>query len=313
MAGGDPMSPLETALSDYLQLRRALGHQLDDAGRQLARFVVYLNEIGAETVTIDSVLGFVFDPGLNPASITPSRRLTAVRGFAGYLAGIDAATEIPPAGLVSYRARRRTPHLFSDDDVTAVVRHARASTPFPFRAETLTALIGLLVVTGMRVGEALRLERGDIDWDNAVILIRNTKFHKGRDVPVSASTIEALTAYAARQDRPRQSVPRLFVSLTGTPVIYTNFQTTFRNAVAAARIGHGLAVRPRIHDLRHSFAVRTVLGWHRAGLDVEALLPRLSTYLGHREPRFTYQYLTATPELLGYAAARLAAAGAVTS
>jgi integrase len=312
MAGGDPMSPLETALSDYLQLRRGLGHQLDDAGRQLARFVVYLNEIGAETVTMDAVLGFVFDPGLNPVSITPSRRATAVRGFARYLAGIDAATEIPPAGLVSYRARRRTPHLFSDDDVAAVVRHARASTPFPFRAETLTTLIGLLVVTGMRVGEALRLEVGDIDWDNAVILVRNTKFHKGRDVPVSASTIEALNAYAAHRDRPRQSAPRLFVSLTGTPVIYTNFGTTFRDAVTAAGIGHDPAVRPRIHDLRHSFAVRTLLGWHRSGLDVEALLPRLSTYLGHREPRFTYCYLTATPELFGYAAARLDAAGAVT-
>jgi integrase len=312
MAGGDPMNAIETALSDYLQLRRGLGHQLDDAGRQLSRFVAYLNAIGAETVTMDAVLGFVFDPDLNPASKTPSKRATAVRGFARYLAGIDAATEIPPAGLVSYRARRRTPHLFSDEDVAAVVRHARRSTLFPFRAETLTALIGLLAVTGMRVGEVLRLGIGDIDWDNAVILVRNTKFHKGRDVPVSASTIEALSAYAEHRDRPRQCAPRLFVSLTGTPVIYHNFRRTFHDAITAAGIGNDPAVRPRIHDLRHSFAVRTLLGWHRAGLDVEALLPRLSTYLGHREPRFTYCYLSATPELFGYAEARLDAAGSVT-
>ena len=301
------MSPLEAALSDYLRLRRSLGHQLDDAGRQLSRFVVYLDEIDAETVTMDAVLAFVFDPSLNPASITPSRRATSVRGFARYLSGIDAATEIPPAGLVSYRSQRRTPHLFSDDDVAALVRHARASTPFPFRAETLATLIQLLVVSGMRVGEALRLDLSDIDWDNSVILIRNTKFHKGRDLPVSASTIEALAAYAARHDRPRPAVMRLFVSLAGTPVIYTNFQTAFHAAVEATEIGKRSAIRPRIHDVRHSFAVRTVLGWHRAGLDVEALLPRLSTYLGHRDPRFTYHYLTATPELLGYAAARLAA------
>lgn len=301
------MSPLQTALRDYLQLRRALGHQLEESGRQLMLFVAYLDEIGAETVTMDAVLAFVFDPSLNQASIVPSRRATAVRGFARYLSGMDAATEIPPAGLAPHRSQRRTPHLFSADDVAAVVRHARASTAFPFRAETLATLIQLLVASGMRVGEALRLDLSDIDWDNAVLLIRNTKFHKGRDLPVSASTIQALTAYASRQDRPRPAVTRLFVSLTGTPVIYTNFQTTFHAAVESTGIGQGSAIRPRIHDVRHSFAVRTVLGWHRAGLDVEALLPRLSTYLGHRDPRFTYHYLTATPELLGYAAARLEA------
>lgn len=305
------MSPLEPALRDYLQLRRALGHQLNETGRQLKLFVAYLDEIGAETVTMDAVLAFVFDPGLNPASIVPSRRATAVRGFARYLSGMDKGTEIPPAGLASHRSQRRTPHLFSDDDVATLVHHARASTPFPFRAETLATLIQLLVVSGMRVGEALRLDLSDIDWNNAVLLIRNTKFHKGRDLPVSASTIEALAAYAARQDRPRPAVTRLFVSLAGTPIIYTNFHTAFHAAVEAAEIGQGSGIRPRIHDVRHSFAVRTVLGWHRAGLDVEALLPRLSTYLGHRDPRSSYHYLTATPELLGYAAARLAA-GAVT-
>ena len=251
------MSALETTLRDYLQLRRALGHQLDEAGRQLMLFVAYLDELGAETVTMDAVLAFVFDPSLNPASIVPSRRATAVRGFARYLSGLDAATEIPPAGLASHRSRRRTPHLFSDDDVAALVRHARASTPSPFRAETLTTLIKLLVVSGMRVGEALRLDLGDIDWDNAVLLIRNTKFHKGRDVPVATSTMEALAASAARQDRPRPAVTRLFVSLSGTPIIYTNFQTTFHAAVEAAEIGQGSAIRPRIHDYADLFVMPT--------------------------------------------------------
>jgi integrase/recombinase XerD len=305
------MSPLEVALGDYLQLRRALGHKLDDAGRQLARFVTYLDEIGAETVTIENVLGFVVDSDLDPGSTTGARRLTAVRGFAQHLSGMDADTEIPPVGLVSRRVRRRTPYLFSAEDVDAIVRCARASTPFPFRAETLETLIALLAATGMRVGEALRLERGEIDWEGAVILVRDTKFHKGRNVPVSASTIDALAAYARRRDRTRPATTCLFVSLAGTPVAYSHFSTTFRSAVAAAGIGVGSPVRPRIHDLRHSFAVRTLLGWYRSGLDVEPLLPRLSTYLGHREPRFTYWYLTATPELLGHAAARLGAFGAV--
>jgi integrase len=308
MAGGVPMSPLEVALGDYLRLRRALGHDLDDAGRQLAKFVIHMEAIGAETITMEALLGFVLDPRLDPASTIPSRRLTAVRGFARHLSGIDTRTEIPPPGLVTSRARRRTPHLFSDEDVSLVARLVRASTPSPFRAETLVALIGLLAATGMRVGEALRLDRGEVDWEDAVILVRDSKFHKGRNVPVSASTIEALAAYNRRRDRPKPSATRLFVSLAGTPVIYSNFFKTFHDAAVASRIGEPSGAQPRIHDLRHSFAVRTLLGWHRAGLDVEALLPRLSTYLGHREPRFTYTYLSATPELLGYAAARLEAA-----
>ena len=305
------MTSLADALDDYLMLRRSLGHKLDNSGRQLARFVAYLEDIGVETVTVQATLGFVLDPHLNPASSTPAKRLAAVRGFARHLVGIDPHTEIPPAGLVSYHARRRIPYLFSDDDVAAVVASAQASTPFTFRAETLATLIRLLAVTGMRVGEALRLGRADIDWDDGVLLVRDTKFGKGRDVVVSASTIEALAAYRHRRDRSHPATTRFFVSLAGTPVIYTNFAKTFRDAVVAAGIGQGSPMRPRVHDLRHTFAVRTLIGWHRAGLHVEALLPRLSTYLGHREPRFTYWYLTATPELLGHAASRLEALQAV--
>jgi site-specific recombinase XerD len=189
------MSSLQAALVDYLRLRRALGHKLDDAGRDLTRFVTYIDDIDAETVTMETALAFVLDPELDPTSTNPLRRLTAVRGFARYLTGVDPHTEIPPAGLVSYRAHRRTPHLFSDDDVAAVVRCVRASTPFPSRRETLTTLIGL-AVTGMRVGAVLRLDRSDIDWNEAVLLVRDTKFHNGRDVPCSDSILPWLLAVA---------------------------------------------------------------------------------------------------------------------
>lgn len=299
------MSALQAALDDYLGLRRALGHKLDDAGRQLARFVAYLDDIGAESISLEAALAFVLDPELDPASSTPARRLIAVRGFARNLAGRDPRTEIPPAGLVSYRQVRRDPHIFSDEDVLAVITAARASTPFAFRANTLATLISLLAVTGMRVGEALRLRVSEVDWDDAVIQVRHSKFDKGRDVPVSASTIDALTAYRRQRDRRRPQTACLFVSLSGTAVAYSHFQTTFHNAVLSTGVGSGSATSPRIHHLRHSFAVRTLLGWYRSGLDVEALLPRLSTYLGHREPRFTYRYLSATPELLGQAVRRL--------
>jgi integrase len=285
-----------------------MGFKFKDAECKLTRFVAYMDDIGAETVTMETALGFVLDPALDPKSSACFRRLTTVRGFSRYLAGVDARTEILPAGLVSYRPPRLVPYLYSDEDIAAIVHYARASTSFPFRRETLTTMIGLLAVTGMRVGEAIHLNRSEVDWDQAVILVRDTKFRKGRDVPVSPSTIEALAAYVRRRDRTRPVTTRLFVSLAGTEVAYNYFRETFRNAVTAARIGVGLPSPPRVHDLRHSFAMRTLLGWYRAGLDVEALLPRLSTYLGHRAPRFTYTYFTATPELLGHAVARREAA-----
>jgi integrase/recombinase XerD len=284
------MSALKQALGDYLGLRRALGHKLAEHERQLTRFIARLDDAGATFVTMTDVMAFVLDPGLDPASSVPAKRLMAVRGFTRYLSAIDPRTEVPPAGLVSYRPSRRAPYLYSDQDVAAIVRAARASTPFAFRAETLATLIVLLTVTGMRVGEALRLDCRDLDWDQAVIRVRDTKFGKGRDVAVSASTVQALAAYKSDRDSRRPATARLFVSLASTPVIYSDFAHTFRQAVAATGVGADGPARPRVHDLRHTFAVRTLLGWYRAGLDVEALLPRLSTYLGHREPRFTYRY-----------------------
>lgn len=305
------MSPLKQAMGDYLALRRSLGHKLAETERQLTKFVTYLDFIGAETVTMDAALAFVFDPDIDPASTIPSRRLSAVRGFARHLAGSDPTTQIPPAGLVTYRRRRRTPFLFSEGDVVDLIAAARATTPYPLRAVMLETLIGLLAVTGMRVGEAIRLERTDIDWADAVIEVRATKFGKSRNVPVAPTTIDALAAYAELRDdamgRVASPTTRLFVSLPGTPVAYSYFLRTFNKALVISGVGAGSPVKPHVHDLRHSFAMRTLTGWCRDRLDIDVLMPQLSTYLGHREPRYTYWYLTATPELLGHAAGRLEA------
>lgn len=300
----------EQALADYLTLRRRLGHKLADAQRVLGHFLAHLDQLGATTVTLEAALGFILDPGLDPASTNPCRRLQAVRGFTRYLAGIDPATEVPPAGIVSYRAPRRRPHLFTGDEIATLMATAAASARTVQRAVMLETLIGLLAVTGMRVGEALRLTDADIDTDTAVITIRATKFNKSRQVPVTASTIGALVSCAQIRDEahPSPVCPRVFVSGAGTPVAYCHFCLTFRRAIDAGGIGdRGRGLRPRIHDLRHSFAVRAIVDWHRGGADVAAMLPRLSTYLGHREPRYTYRYLTATPELLSHAAALLEA------
>ena len=299
----------EQALVDYLALRRRLGHKLADAERMLDRFVVHLDFVGADTVTLETALEFILDPDLDPSSSNPSRRLQAVRGFARYLVGIEPATHVPPAGIVSYRPPRRQPYLFTDEEIGVLMTAAAGSARSAQRAVMLHTLIGLLAVTGMRVGEALRLHDNDIDRASAVITIRDTKFNTSRQVPVTADTIDALVACMERRDEalPSRSCRNVFVSGAGTPAAYSHFGLTFRQAVDATGVGANHPTRPRVHDLRHGFAVRTLVGWHRAGADVAAMLPRLSTYLGHREPRYTYRYLTGTPELLAHAATLLEA------
>jgi integrase len=300
------MSQLSYRAEDYLALRRALGHKLDEAGRLLPWLVAYLDETGAATVTIQAALAWAQLPEADPASSVWPRRMTVARGFARFMSGIDASTEVPPIGLLPHRACRRIPYLYSPADVRALMAQAH-TIPTPLRAATYETLIGLLAATGMRVGEAIRLQRSDIDWDDGVLVIRETKFGKSRELPLHPSSIDALADYARRRDQqqPRPRTPSFFVSITGTPLIYSSVWVTFRGLLKAAGVGADSPIAPRIHDLRHSFCVRTVIEWYRDGEDVQARLPRLSTYVGHSEPANTYRYLSASPELLALAAARL--------
>jgi integrase/recombinase XerD len=295
---------------EYLRLRRALGHDLADAIRLLPRFVDYLDSVGASTITIDIALAWVQRPDADPATSVWSRRMTVVRGFARHLSGLDPATQVPPLGLVTFRQHWRPPFIYSSDDVEALMAGVARLIPTPLRAATFQTMIGLLAATGLRVGEAIRLDRSDIDWTEGVVVVRASKFNKSRELPLEATTVDALASYTEIRDRcvsgPKSST--FFVSRVGTPVIYTDFGTTFRELVLISGVGADSPVRPRIHDLRHSFAVHTLIRWYRAGEDVGALLPRLSTYLGHLAPSYTYWYLSAAPELLALAAGRLESA-----
>ncbi len=303
------MSPLAEMAADYLRLRRALGHDLADAGRLLPHFVAYMETIGAATITVEVALAWAQLPDADPASSVWARRMTVARGFARHAAGIDPRTVIPPVGLVTYRQRWRPPFIYTADDIAALMAEAGRVIPTPLRSATVQTLVGLLAATGMRVGEAIRLKRSDIDWVEGVVAVRASKFNKSRELPLLASTVEALASYAERRDRwqPRPTSSTFLVSSAGKPVIYSDFGATFRTLLQSAGVGIGSSVRPRIHDLRHTFAVHTLVTWYRAGEDVGALLPRLSTYLGHRDPGSTYWYLSAAPELLALAAGRLEA------
>jgi integrase len=304
------MSVLEQALADYLQLRRSLGHELAESAWLLPGFVAYLDGQEAQTVTIEAALAWAQQSETGRVTTVGPRRMTAARGFARYLSGIDAGTEVPPLGLMPHRQRWRRPFIYSPADIDAVMTRARCSIVSPLRAATYDTLIGLLAASGLRIGEAIKLDRSDVDWAEGVLLIRESKFGKSRLVPLQASTLQALNSYAQLRDdlQPRPGELSFFVSLARKRLLYAVVAQTFRQLTDNAGIGVGAPSAPRLHDLRHTFAVRTLLRWYRAGEDVQAKIPSLSTYLGHREPSSTYWYLSAAPELLALAAARQASA-----
>ncbi|GBE23421.1 MAG TPA: hypothetical protein ENH00_09620 [Actinobacteria bacterium] len=302
------MSDLTGALTDYLSLRRSLGYKLERGGRVLSEFVDYLEATGAETVTVEAAVAWAtLTP--NPESSWRAQRLGLVRGFARYLhVTVDQRHQIPPAGLIPRGRGRPAPCLFSHDDVARLMAAARTLSS-PLRAATAETFIGLLAVSGLRVAEGIRLDADDVDVDSGVLAVRNSKAGKSRDVPLHDSTSNALSIYAALRDRtfPRPMQPSFFVSTTGTRLRSSNLGALFGGlATQAALSPHPVPQgRPRLGDLRHSFAVQTLTDWHTAGVDVEPRLPLLSTYMGHARPASTYWYLSASPELLASAAARL--------
>jgi integrase/recombinase XerD len=307
------MTALAEHLDDYLQLRRTLGHKLADAHRVLPWFLTYLDAREVEFVTIEMALAWSLERAVPDGSRVPAQRMMAVRGFARYLSGIDPRTEVPPAGTIRNPQRWRRPFIYTDADVLALIEQADTVIAEPLRSATYQTLIGLLATTGMRVGEALRLDRGDLDRSEGVLRIRVSKFGKSRLVPLHASAVDALERYDHTRQRllPDPSTDSFFVSLRGTRVIYECVWPMHRKLCERAGVGAGSTVTPRIHDHRHSFAVKTLLGWYQDEVDVPSRVSWLSTYLGHREPRYTYRYLSAAPDLLAHAARLLNDAQAV--
>lgn len=299
------MSALEQHLNGYLALRRSLGHQLAEARWVLPDFVAYLEAQGLSTVTTEAALTWATPSPTKQGSSVGPRRMTAVRGFARYLAGFYPDTQIPPLGLMPHRQQRRQPFIYSGTEIEALIAQARTLRQ-PLRASTYATLIGLLAASGLRIGEAIKLDRNHIDWTESLLLVRESKFGKSRLVPLHSSVMEALAAYAKLRDRlqPQPKEPSFFVSLTSKRLCYAAVSSAFRQLVDDAGVGADAPSPPRLHDLRHAFSVHTLLRWYRNGEDVQTKLPSLSTYLGHREPASTYWYLTAIPELLAVAASR---------
>lgn len=297
------MSVLADHVSDYLRLRRGLGFALGRIGSDLQDFVAFLDAASADRITVDQAIAWARSKPGTP--ITVDFRISAVRGFANYLSAIDPATEIPPPGLLSAPRRRPEPHIYSPAEVKQLVAAAARLTP-PLRAATLSAMLALIAATGMRSGEAMALTRTDVALLDGVITIRHAKFDRQRVVPLHPTTTAALRNYALTRDHLclDPATDRFFLSARGDPVTRASLDHAFRALTIQIGIRDG-ATAPRVHDLRHTFAVRTLIDWQRAGVDVSTHLPLLSTYLGHVEPKSTYWYLTAVPELMQMAADRL--------
>jgi integrase/recombinase XerD len=298
------MSDLSVHLDDYLRLRRALGFKLANEQIMLSGFVAHLEAASATTITTDLAIAWARLPqGVQP--ITWAHRLSAARGFARYLETIDPTTEVPPRLALVARVVRPTPYLWSLADLRCLLRAAGELRP-PLRGATYEALFGLVAASGMRIGEAIALRRADADLTEGVLTITEAKFGRSRLVPLHRTTTDALCAYAARRDElcPEPKTPAFFVSARGTALGRRTVSRTFQQLSNAIGVRNA-SPRPRVHDLRHSFAVRTLIDWYRRGLDVESRMVLLSNYLGHVKPAGTFWYLSASPELMELAAARL--------
>lgn len=303
------MTPRPTVVAlveKYLALRRRLGFGLVTQGHMLLAFASHADRVapgGPLTVAL-AVQWAASCRSRDPSAAT--RRLDVVRGFAQHRALFDPTTEVPPLGLLGPRYRRKPPHVYSADEIAALLRAAAGLRPVGgLRPRTFVTLFGLLAATGMRVSEARRLACRDVDLRAGVVTVREGKFRKSRLVPLHPSVLAALRRYEADRCRAAPRSEHFFRTERLAVLSRMAVQATF--AKLRRRLGwtaEGRARLPRIQDLRHAFVVRRVLRWHEQGADVDRRMAHLATYLGHAKVTDTYWYLTAVPELMALTARR---------
>jgi integrase len=298
------MSRVET----YVAYRRRHGFKLTIDATRLRSFARFADEIGTEdNLTVALAIAWA-RASQRPSPLTWARRIEVLRGFARFCLREDPATEIPPRGLFGRAHRRLVPHIFTDAELSALLEAANGLEPaHGLRPATCRCVFGLLAATGLRISEALALTTTDVDLDSGVLCIREAKFHQQRRVPLHPSVTESLSAYARCRDRlvPRPTCDRFFLrddghSTNQSGMLYA-LQTLCQQLGWQPR---GDYPRHRLHDLRHSFIVRSTLRFYEQGIDVDRAVLALSTYVGHAKVSDTYWYCTGIPELMAIAAER---------
>lgn len=297
-----PLPSMEALVAEYLTLRRNLGFQMKIEGAELTRFARYAESIGHRgPLTTELAVRWAKLPE-KADRLYWARRLDMVRRFAKHRALFDPCTQVPPEGLFGPSYRRSPPHIYSKREIQTFLQAARCLGPAGgLRPHTYATLFGLLACTGLRISEALALTPEDVDLQSNVLLVKESKFKKSRLIPIHPSASSALRRYAARRDKyhPQSNAFSYFLTEFGTSLKYGKTLKTF--LALKNKLGwpsHDQRQSPRIHDLRHTFAVNTLLEWYRRNADLERMLPTLTTYLGHVKASDTYWYLTAVPELL---------------
>jgi integrase len=301
---------LDTQLVAYLRLREALGFQMRAEKSLLPEFVAYVQaHHNGCVIRAQMALEWACQASTRRGASGAARRLSMARGFLSYLKASCPDTEVPGPGLLP-TPRRPTPYLFTPAEITTLLKAAQASRPRgALRSHTLACLLGLLASTGLRVGEAIRLQRAQVKLalDPPQLHILETKFHKSRIVPLHLTTAEHLRYYHEQRTHMHSEgvSAAFFVSEQGQHLQHRALHDWF------ARLCQRVAITPTdggrqpcLTSFRHTFAVTRMQRWYEQGLDVQALLPHLSVYLGHIHPQESYWYLTAVPELLSAAAHR---------
>jgi len=302
------MKSLQNAIEDYIALRRSLGFKLDDMAADLTKFASFLEQKAAPYITTALALEWA----MQSTDHLPShwaRRLGFVRVFARHWSATDPRTEIPPAGLLPFRAQRARPYFYTEQEIQRLLAAAKSLSPASgLRPWTYHCLFGLLAVSGLRISEVIKLERQDVDFYQGVLTIRQTKFNKNRLIPLHISTRDVLSEYAEHRDRlvPNPSSSCFLLNDCGRCLERSAVRRTFYDLSRQIGLrGPTDHTGPRIHDFRHRFALNTLIQWYRAGEDIERRLPVLSTFLGHAHVADTYWYLSIHPELMGLATERL--------
>jgi integrase len=299
------MKSLQDHLTEYVAARRALGTRLEEPAKTLRHFLRFMARRKARFITIPLALEWSQQSqGVQRA--TWARKLSMVRQFARWLSVIDSNHQVPPRRLLEVRHRRGKPHIYSDEQIARLMAEAaQLKSSNGMKALTLETLIGLLAATGLRPGEAAALENRDVDLQTGLLIIRESKFGKSRQVPIHSSTAAALKCYARTRDQVfgHPESPHFLVSNCGTALDLGTVRGWFCNISRACGLrdkakGHRCGRGPRLQDLRHTFATRRLIEWYKAGRNVAVQMPKLATYLGHSSVQCTYWYIEAVPELL---------------
>ena len=300
------MKSLTTSLGEYIKVRRSLGYQLKSVERNLKKFIAYLKKKGCQYITVQLALEWATLPK-NVKRSTWSRRLSIVRLFAQYRKAEDPRTEIPPSHLLSQKPDRAIPYIYSEKEIHQLLKACQSLSSRGLRHCTYYTFFGLMAVTGCRISELISLNREDLDIKNNWIIVRNSKYDKSRLLPLHPTTMQQLKKYSKIRDQfPVRDINAFFLSDHGKRI--TEWSTRF----AFIQISKQIGLRgqfdsngPRIHDIRHTFAVKALLNWYRKGINIDQKITLLSTYLGHKKPTDTYWYMTGTAELLAQATNRL--------